>query len=161
MVFLVIILSDFLSNRKQKVVLNGRKLPWTNVHAGAPRGPTLESLLRLIYIKDLVYDLSSNVKLLMIHLCFSSSRCNWAFQWKMGFNPEPSKQTQEVMFSRKIKKLSHSSLIFSNNNVLQASSQKLLGVTLDVKLTFDKHLNNVLNKVNKTIGLLCRLQNLL
>ena len=79
----------------------------------------------------------------------------------MGFNPEPSKQTQEVMFSRKIKKLSHSSLIFSNNNVLQASSQKLLGVTLDVKLKFDKHLNNVLNKVNKTICLLCRLQDLL
>ena len=155
------ILSDFLSYRKQKVVINGRKLPWTNVHAGAPRVPSVGSLLLLIYINDLVYDLPSNVKLLMIHLCFSSSRCNWAFQWKMGFNPEPSKQTQEVIFSRKIKKLSHSSLVFSNNNVLQASSQKLLGVTLDVKLTFDKHLNNVLNKVNKTIGLLCRLQNLL
>ena len=155
------ILSDFLIYRKQKVVINGRKLPWTNVHAGAPRGPSVGSLLLLIYINDLVYDLPSNVKLLMIHLCFSSSRCNWAFQWKMGFNPEPSKQTQEVIFSRKIKKLSHSSLVFSNNNVLQASSQKLLGVTLDVKLTFDKHLNNVLNKVNKTIGLLCRLQNLL
>ena len=51
-------------------------------------------------------------------------------------------------------------MVFNNNNVLQASSQKHLGVTLDVKLTFDKHLNN-LNKVNKTIGLLRKLQNLL
>ena len=55
----------------------------------------------------------------------------------------------------------HSSLVFNNNNVLQASSQKHLGVILDVKLTFDEHLNNVLNKVNKTIGLLRKLQNLL
>ena len=72
----------------------------------------------------------------------------------MSFNPDPSKQAQEVIFSRKIKKLPHSSLVFNNNNVLQTSSQKHLGVTLDVKLTFDEHFNNVLNKINKTIGLL-------
>ena len=45
---------------------------------------------------------------------------------------------------------------------MQASSQKhLLCVTLDRKLIFDKHLNNVLNKVNKTIRLLRKLQYLL
>ena len=70
----------------------------------------------------------------------------WAFQWKMSFNPGPSKQAQEVIFSRKIRK--HPSLVFDNNNVLQTSSQKHLGVIFDVKLTFDEHINNVLNKVN-------------
>ena len=85
----------------------------------------------------------------------------WAFQWKMSFNPDPSKQAQEVIFSRKIKKLPHPSLVFNNNNVLQTSSQKHLGVTLDVKSTFHEHLSNVLNKVNKTVGLLRKLQNLL
>ena len=83
------------------------------------------------------------------------------FQWKMSFNQDPSKQAQEVIFSCKIKKLPHPFLVFNNNNVLLTSSQKHLGVTLDVKLTFDKHLNNALNKVNKTIGLLRKLQNLL
>ena len=76
------------------------------------------------------------------------------------FNPDPSKQAQEVIFSRKIKKLPHPSLVFNNNNVLQTSFQKHLGVTLDVKLTFDEHLNNSL-KINKTIDLLRKLQNLL
>ena len=71
----------------------------------------------------------------------------------MGFNSDPSKQDQEVTFSRKIKKLTHSSFDFSHNNVLQASSQKHLGVKLYIKLTFDEHLNNVLNKINKTSGL--------
>ena len=79
----------------------------------------------------------------------------------MSFNRDPSKQVREVIFSRKIKKLLHPSLVYNNNNVLQTSSQKVLGVTLDVKLIFDKHLNNVLNKVDKTIGLLRKLQNLL
>ena len=76
----------------------------------------------------------------------------------MSLNPAPSRRAQKVIFSRKIKKLPHPSLIF--NNVLQASSQKRLGVTLDVKLTFSEHLSNVLNQVNK-IGLLHKLQNLL
>ena len=71
----------------------------------------------------------------------------------MSFNPDPSKQDQKVIFSRKIKKLTHSSFDFSHNNILQASSQKHLGIKLDVKLTFDQHLNNVLNKINQTTGL--------
>ena len=27
---------------------------------------------------------------------------NWAFQWKMQFNPNPNKQAQEVYFSKKL-----------------------------------------------------------
>ena len=72
----------------------------------------------------------------------------------MSLNPDPSKQAHEVIFSSPIKKLPYPSIVFNNNNVLQAYSQMYLDVTLDVKLTFDEHLSNVLNKVNKTIGLL-------
>ena len=39
--------------------------------------------------------------------------------------------------------------------------KKHLGVTLDDKFTFDEHVNNVLNRVNQTIDLLRKLQNLL
>ena len=62
----------------------------------------------------------------------------WTFQWKMGFSPDPSKQAQEDIFSRKINNMSHQSLVLNNNNVLQSSFQKHLGVTLDFKLTFDE-----------------------
>ena len=36
-----------------------------------------------------------------------------------------------------------------------------LGIILDSKLTFQNHIHMVTTKINKTIGLLCKLQNLL
>ena len=79
----------------------------------------------------------------------------------MRFNPDVNKQAQEVTSSRKIKSNIHPPLVFNNNIVSQANSQKHLGITLDFKLTFEEHLLNVFKKVNKTIGLLRKLQNLL
>ena len=78
----------------------------------------------------------------------------------MSFNPDPNKQAQEVIFSRKLKKFCHPSLRF-NNNVSQASSQKHLGLTLDNRLTFDEHLTNVSSRISKTIRMLQKLQNIL
>ena len=39
----------------------------------------------------------------------------WAFQWKIRFNPDPNKQTQQVIFSRKINKNDHPPLYFNQN----------------------------------------------
>ena len=77
----------------------------------------------------------------------------------MSFNPDLNKQAQEVIFSRKLKKVCHPYLRFIN--VSQASSQKHLGLTLDNRLTFYEHLKNVSNKIIKTTGLLRKLQNIL
>ena len=115
------ILTDFLSNRKQRVVLNGQVSTWTSVNAGVQQGFILGPLLFLIYINDLSDNLSSNVKLFaddtslfsVIHdINISSAELNddlkkiseWAFQWKMIFNLDATKQAQEVIFSRRKKK---------------------------------------------------------
>ena len=44
---------------------------------------------------------------------------------------------------------------------MQAASHKHLGIILDTRLSFEKHLETMLCKINKTIGLICMLQNLL
>ena len=84
---------------------------------------------------------------------------NSAFQWKMRFNPDPKKQAQEVIISRKINKTDHSPLYFNKKLVKLSSNHKHLGMILDTSLDFNLHLKNVQSKVNKTIGLLRRLQN--
>ena len=82
----------------------------------------------------------------------------WAYRWKMSFNRDPNKQAQEVIFSRKTKKLNHPPLTFSKSTVSQSTYQKHLGVILDASLSFDEHLISVQSKTNKTIGLLRKLQ---
>ena len=112
------ILTGFLKDRKQRVVLNGQNSLWANIEAGVPQGSILGPLLFLIYINDLPDNQSTNVKLFaddtslfsVVHDITTSS-CDlnydlirvreWAFQWKMRFNPELSKQAQEVIFTRK------------------------------------------------------------
>ena len=79
----------------------------------------------------------------------------------MSFNPDRSKQAQEVVFSRKLKNVSHSPLVFNNANVSSCKSQKHLGILLDSKLTFEEHYKTILSKTSRTIGLLRKLQSLL
>ena len=47
------------------------------------------------------------------------------------------------------------------NNVSESDSQKHLGVAIDNRLSTEDHLKTISNKVNETIGLLRKRQNIL
>ena len=64
----------------------------------------------------------------------------WAYQWKKLFNPDISKQTQEVIFSRKAVKASKPAVFFNDIPVACVSIHKYLGMYLDEKLNFDHHI---------------------
>ena len=133
---LLCLLIDFLKKRQQRVVLNGQSSSWTKVNAGVPQGSILGPLLFLIYINDLPNGLQSNPKLFaddtslfstVQDITTSTVSLNndltkiseWAVQWKMNFNPDPSKQAQELLFSQKTCSKPYPSLNFNDNPVHQ------------------------------------------
>ena len=81
----------------------------------------------------------------------------WAYQWKMSFNPDISKQAQEVIFSRKKTIMNQPVAHFNNLHIKRECVQKHLGVFLDEKLSFSEHINEKTKKVTKGINLLRKL----
>ena len=79
----------------------------------------------------------------------------------MSFNPNKSKQAQEVIFSHKTQRVIHPPAIFNNMPVLYSSCQKHLGIYLDEKLNFSNHIKEKISKANKGIGILRKLNNVL
>ena len=168
------LLEDYLKDRQQRVVLNGKCSSWKNVLSGVPQGSVLGPLLFLIYINDLpegihsickifaddtslfskVYDKNKSQNELNLDLQKISQ---WAFQWKMQFNPDQNKQANEVIFTRKFNITEHPPIKFNNNKVSKCASQKHLGLTLDSNLNFNEHIEEKINKCNKIIGLIKRL----
>ena len=79
----------------------------------------------------------------------------------MLFNPDPSKQAIEVLFSRRATHTPHPVLTFNDNVICSKDSHKHLGMILDKKLTFGHHLKEKISKANKGIDLITRLYSFL
>ena len=64
----------------------------------------------------------------------------------MIINPDLSKQAQEVIFTEKIEKLFHPTLLFNNIPLSNSLFLKHLALTLGVKINFSKHIKNITKK---------------
>ena len=125
---------NYLNNWKQRVVLNGSYHNSSTVESGVPQGSVLGPLLFFIYINDLEINIKSN-------LCQGS--CNICkrdhdiihHQWS-----DPTKQTTEVLFSCKRFSPNHPQLIFNGTAVEKVNEHKHIGLVLDSKISFEKHL---------------------
>ena len=165
------LLKNYLSNREQRVVLNGMCSDWGSINSGVPQGSVLGPLLFLVYINELEKGIKSSIKFFADDTSLfsivrdpktSAEELNhdlqlisqWAFQWKMSFNPYPTKPAEEVIFSHKRHRQDHPPLFFNNIEVKQVNNHKHLGLTLDSKLTFVIHINEKLTKARKGIGVI-------
>ena len=85
----------------------------------------------------------------------------WAHQSKMEFNPDPTKQATEVLFSCKKYSPNHPKLIFNGTDVVKVNEQKHLGLILDSRLTFERHIIEKIIKAKKNLGIIKYLSNFL
>ena len=116
-------------------------------------------LFFIIYINDLPEGLNSEVKifanntsLFNIVNCGNSSTStlnsgllkiqDWAYERKMSFNLDRTKQAQQIVLSRKKKATTHQPLFFNNSEIKLSWNHKHLGLTVDSKLSFNEHIND-------------------
>ena len=78
----------------------------------------------------------------------------WAHQWKLEFNPDPSKQATELLCTQKKYRTYHSPLLFNGNEMSKVNEHKHPGLILDTKLSFEKHINEKIIKAKKIIGII-------
>ena len=117
---LLFLLNSYLSNRRQRVLINGVESDLGEIEFGVPQGSVLGPLPFLIYINDLEMGIKSHINFLADDTSLfsivrdpkiSSIQLNHdlklIFQWKMRFNPDPTKNPVQIIFSRKTKKIDH------------------------------------------------------
>ena len=79
-----------------------------------------------------------------------------SLKWKMIFNPDVNKPAEEIIFTNR-NVSSYDTITFGNAGIKRVDSHKYLGLILDSKLTFNKHLDDKIAKANKGIGIIHRL----
>ena len=168
------LLRNYLHERNQRVVLNGQISFWELIKSAVQQCSVLGPLLFLIYINDLPDNIQSTCKIfaddpsLFSHV-FDKYKSqselnnelqiirNWAFEWKMQFNPDPNKQALEVHFLTKSNNENSLSETFNNAKVVICSTHKHLGLLLDKRSNFNEHIQSKMNKCYKKIGVVRKL----
>ena len=164
--------SDYLTDRKQRVVLPGVIFSWTSVKAGVSKGSILGALLFLLYIDDIVVDIHSSIRLFADDTCLyiivddplqAAEQFNldldkihrWAEKWLVTFNPEKS---ECILLTRKCNKLYHPPVLLNQTQIAEVNSHKHLSIIFSNDCTWHEHLELVKSKAWKRINTMHKLK---
>ena len=164
------LLQNYLDDRKQRVVINGSYSDYSNIESDVPQGSVLGPLVFLVDTNDLERNIKSNIKFFADDTMLFSTVKNpgisanelnrdldairmWAHQWKLEFNPDPTKKATEVLFSCKKSSPNHPQIMFNGTIVAKMNDRKHLGLSPDSSLSFKNH-NEKIIKAKKNLGLI-------
>ena len=163
---------SYLSNRKQFVFINGCYSQMENVQCGVPQGSILGPLLFIIYLNDFCRS-SDKISFILFaddsNLFYShknaitlantiNTELDKVTQWikanKLSLNLQ---KTKYMLFSNSIDKLPVD-IVFDGTPLENVSQIKFLGVTVDNKLSWKLHIDNICKTISRNIGIINKLK---
>jgi hypothetical protein len=167
-------IQGFLSERKQRVHLNGHYSSWREVTSGIPQGSVLGPILFVIYINDLpscvlsdIFLFADDTKVYREIECDADqevlqrdlhSLFDWSERWLLCFHPDKCK----VLQITNKRKSCEDPIYYMNKydggttTLEVVKSEKDIGVTIDQYIAFDKHIQLQVNKANQLVGIIRR-----
>ncbi len=163
-------IKSYLSARQQYTSVNGQKSEMQQIKYGVPQGSVLGPLLFLLYVNDINRGADAYAELRLFaddtNIFVTDSSPNqlkvkaeqtlnklskWFAANKLTVNSEKSCYS---IFAPKNKILHNSlnSIRFGTNTINRVSSAKYLGVTLDEKLNWQQHIDNLCVDLIKIIN---------
>ena len=165
-------LCSYLTNRVQKVVVNGECSSDTHVLSGVPQGSVLGPLLFLLYVNSItnvVLSPGSEITLYADDILLSRAikdsedlvdlqeDMNALSQWSackhLNFNPDKCKF---MIVTRKRNQVHSPILLLNGHAITRVFHYKYLGVTLSSDLSWSKHVHDLCTRAKKMLGLLYR-----
>ena len=167
------IVRSYFNDRKQFVV-NHVNSDIMNTTCGVPQGSILGPLFFLIYINDIVNSsrlLNFTLFADDTNILYSDSNSDQLFdtlnlelnkvsQWlrvnKLSLNLD---KTKYIVFYKRNKISFHQQVIINDVRIAQANEVKFLGVIVDDHLSWRSHIDSIVLKLSKLIGILYKLKN--
>ena len=156
----------YLSKRQQRTKINQSCSSWENILFGVPQGSILGPILFNIFISDLflvvkevdfasyaddntIYQLGRTVDDVINGLQVSAKKL---FQWFSDNQMKGNTDKCHLIMSTN----NATELQIGDSSIKTSNCEKLLGVKIDYKLTFDEHVNSLCKKANSKLRALAR-----
>lgn len=171
-------IENYLSDRQQFVVFNGKNSPTNTIRCGVPQGSILGPLLFLLYINDLP-NCSTTLKFILfaddtniICTCKDPNTLetilnndleiisNWFKLNKLSLNIS---KTNYMIFKSKYNRNTDINfrIIIDNKQLDQVNTTKFLGILIDDKLSWNAHTTHVCSIISKYNGIIRKVKQFL
>ena len=163
------LLESYLQNRQMNVVLGGYESRTFFLHSGVPQGSRLGPILFYIFYNDVITclhhcsflmyadDLKIYKKIELVNDCnlLQQDLDRFAVWCSMNSIKLNNKKCQSISFSRKTSDINYNYKV-NGYPIKKVTQVRDLGITVDAKLSFVPHIDDIVSKSLSTLGFIIR-----